>query len=185
VDVDGFERFQQFGVMNFHARRGGGVRLTLAIKNKWSTGWTKAWFYCKVSLHVCSQGGNSVHALRSHISSLRFCMEPPFICPDDDLSDAALVWASKFTGGQDAVEEFVPCGVYPLATDVSFDQVSIAMTPVSKMKIPLPKFVAGRKDDDDINFFWQGLSWMLKELCPVIFARSTMPVLLVYTMEVA
>jgi hypothetical protein len=42
VDVDGFERFQQFGIMNFHERRGGGVRLTTTIKNKWSRGWTKA-----------------------------------------------------------------------------------------------------------------------------------------------
>jgi hypothetical protein len=41
VVVDGFERFQQFGVINFHSRRGGEVTLTPAIKNKWSVGWTK------------------------------------------------------------------------------------------------------------------------------------------------
>jgi hypothetical protein len=37
VSVDGFEIFQQFDVLNFHARRGSGVRLTPAIKNKLST----------------------------------------------------------------------------------------------------------------------------------------------------
>jgi hypothetical protein len=57
VVVDGFEWFQQFGVINFNARQGGEAALILAIKNKWSTGWTKAWFYCMVPLHVCPQGG--------------------------------------------------------------------------------------------------------------------------------
>jgi hypothetical protein len=42
VIVDGFERFQQFGVINLHLRRGGEAALTLAIKNKWLTGWMKA-----------------------------------------------------------------------------------------------------------------------------------------------
>jgi hypothetical protein len=52
VVVDGLEKFQQFGVINFHAKRGGEVGLTPAIKNKWSTRWTKPWFYCKVPMHV-------------------------------------------------------------------------------------------------------------------------------------
>jgi hypothetical protein len=54
VVVDGFERFQQFSVINFHAKRGGEVELTPAIKNKWSTGWMKAWFYCKVPLQAAT-----------------------------------------------------------------------------------------------------------------------------------
>jgi hypothetical protein len=58
VVVDGFEMFQQFGVINFHVRQGGEAGLTPAIKNKWSTRWMKSWFYCKVPLHVCQQGGN-------------------------------------------------------------------------------------------------------------------------------
>jgi hypothetical protein len=40
VIVGDFERFQQFGVINFHARRGGRARMNTAIKNKWCTGWT-------------------------------------------------------------------------------------------------------------------------------------------------
>jgi hypothetical protein len=42
VAVDDFKKFQQFGIINFHAKRGGEVGLTPAIKNKWSTGWMKA-----------------------------------------------------------------------------------------------------------------------------------------------
>jgi hypothetical protein len=37
--------FTQYGCLNFHAKRDGGPKLSLAIKNKWSTGWTKSWFY--------------------------------------------------------------------------------------------------------------------------------------------
>jgi hypothetical protein len=40
----------------------------MAIKNKWSTGWMKAWFYYKVLVNVCSQGGKSMHALCLHMS---------------------------------------------------------------------------------------------------------------------
>jgi dimeric dUTPase (all-alpha-NTP-PPase superfamily) len=36
VDADGVEKYQQFDCINFHARQGIGVKLTLAIKNKWS-----------------------------------------------------------------------------------------------------------------------------------------------------
>jgi hypothetical protein len=40
--VDGFERFQQFGVINFHAWWGSEAALTPAIKNKWSPRRAKA-----------------------------------------------------------------------------------------------------------------------------------------------
>jgi hypothetical protein len=41
VPVDGFDKYQQFGVINFDGKGGGEVGLVLAMKNKWSTGWTK------------------------------------------------------------------------------------------------------------------------------------------------
>jgi hypothetical protein len=43
VEIDGGEKFQQYGCLNFYARRyqGGGAWLTPAIKNKWSSGWTR------------------------------------------------------------------------------------------------------------------------------------------------
>jgi hypothetical protein len=66
IIVDGFDRFQQFRVINFHAMRGGEAGLTPAIKNKWSTRWMKAWFYCKVPLHVCSQGEGNLSTLFIH-----------------------------------------------------------------------------------------------------------------------
>jgi hypothetical protein len=62
--LDGFKKFQQFSVINFHGKRGGEAGLTPATKNKWSAGWTKGWFYCTVPLHPCPRGGGgTVHAL--------------------------------------------------------------------------------------------------------------------------
>jgi hypothetical protein len=49
---------------------------------------------------------------------LDFRKGPPFNSTDDDSGDVAFVSATKFIGGQDAMEEFLACGVYPLATGV-------------------------------------------------------------------
>jgi hypothetical protein len=52
MTFDGAEVLVQFGCINFHAKYygGQGARLTIAVKNKWTRGWTQTWFYCKVSL---------------------------------------------------------------------------------------------------------------------------------------
>jgi hypothetical protein len=106
VPVDGFHKHQQFGVVNFHGKRGGEVGLIPATKNKWSTGWTKAWFYCKVPLHPYPRGGKTVHALHSHMSALNFRMKPISSNTSKDMDDTAFIWASQNIGGRDAVEEF-------------------------------------------------------------------------------
>jgi hypothetical protein len=46
-----------------HAKRDGGPKLSLMIKNKWLAGWTKSWFYCRVPCRQCSGGGKSLYAL--------------------------------------------------------------------------------------------------------------------------
>jgi hypothetical protein len=92
VDVDGVEKYQQFGYINFHARWGIRAKLTLAIKNKWSA-----------IKNTCARKGQ----------------EPPFDCGDDDSGDTAFIRATKFIGGLDIVEEFVAHGMHPLATQYS------------------------------------------------------------------
>jgi hypothetical protein len=81
--------------------------------------------------------------------ALKFHTKPSFNCLDEDLSDGAFVWASKCITGQDAVEEFVSCGVWPLAAGVDFEHVKVGETPVSKLKVPLPRFPLCRQDDED------------------------------------
>jgi hypothetical protein len=73
-------------------------------------------------MHVWEQGGKSVHALHSHMSALKFCTKPSYDCSGKELSDNAFVWASKCIRGRHVVEEFVSCGVQPLAAGVNFDK---------------------------------------------------------------
>jgi hypothetical protein len=51
------------------------------------------------------------------------------------------------------VEEFVACGMHPVATSVGLDKVVTLVTPVSKLRVPLPKFVAVCKDNEDDALF--------------------------------
>jgi hypothetical protein len=77
VGANGGEKYQLFGCINFHGRRGSGLNLTPVIKNKRSAGWMKAWFYGKVPKHLCAQGEKTVHILYSYMCSLEFRTEPP------------------------------------------------------------------------------------------------------------
>jgi hypothetical protein len=155
-DADGGEKYQQFGCINFHAWWGSRAKLTPAIKNKWPVGWMKAWFYCKVPKHIYEQGGKVVHILRSYMCSLEFCTDPP---PpdyaDNNSGNVVFVQATKFIRGRDTVKEFLACHIYPPAAGVGFNRVTTCSTPVSKLKVPLPKFVSIRKDNDenDVQFF--------------------------------
>jgi hypothetical protein len=47
----------------------------------------------------------------------------------------------------------VACGMHPLASGVSFDKGATVVTPVTKLKVSLSKFVVVHKDDeDDVQF---------------------------------
>jgi hypothetical protein len=83
-----------------------------------------------------------MHAPRSQMSGLDFHTEPLIDCSDDDSGDIAFIQATKFVGGRDTMEEFLACGVYSLAANVGFDRVAVGVTPILKLKMPLPKFVA-------------------------------------------
>jgi hypothetical protein len=90
-----------------------------------------------------------VHALCLHMSCLNFRTKPSFNCADDDLSGDAFIWASKYIEGRDVVEEFI----WPLTAGISFEQVKVGVTPVLKRKVPLPRFVVAREDDEDAAEF--------------------------------
>jgi hypothetical protein len=74
-----------------------------------------------------------------------------------DLSNDAFIWASRNVGGRDAMEVFVSCNVWPLPTSVSFEHVKVDSTPISKLKIPLPRFPLCHEDEeDDAHFLVRG-----------------------------
>jgi hypothetical protein len=129
------------------------VELIPATKNKWSTGWRKAWFYCKVPLHPYPHSEKAVHALRSHMRALNFCTKPITSDTAQDLNDDAFVWASQNIEGRDDVEQFLSCEVWPLSAGVNFDHVKVHFTLVSRLKIPLPNFpLCCQGEEDDVWF---------------------------------
>jgi hypothetical protein len=137
------EHVAQYGCLNFHAKRDGGPKVSLAIKSKWAFGWMRSWFYCCVLCWRCSEGGKSVFALHSWMSELDYAVEPEVECSDDDPNDVAFIRVTTTIGGRDAVEEHLACKMYPLAAGFSFRKVPVGMTPVSKVETPLPLFTVG------------------------------------------
>ena len=45
------------------------------------------------------------------------------------------------------------CGVWPSATNVSFEHVKLGFTPVSKLMVPLPRFPLSHKDEEHDTCF--------------------------------
>jgi hypothetical protein len=133
----------QYGCLNFHAKRDGSPKLSLTIKNKWSLGWMKSWFYCRVTCRRSSEGGKSVHALHTQVCELDYAIELEVVCPDNDTNNVAFIQATATIGGHDAVEEYVACKMYLLAVGFGFASVTLGVTPVSKVETPLPLFAVG------------------------------------------
>jgi hypothetical protein len=46
VETPEGDQIAQYGCLNFHAKRDGSPKLSLMIKNKWSSRWTRSRFYC-------------------------------------------------------------------------------------------------------------------------------------------
>jgi hypothetical protein len=113
MNVDGADVQAQYGCINFQVKcyGGHGAKLTLAVKNKWPVGWTRVWFYCKVSLLWSPRPvrSKSVYALRSSMAPLEFSTESSFEYTNDDFGDDAFVRATGLIGGRDAVEEYLAC----------------------------------------------------------------------------
>jgi hypothetical protein len=143
IETQEGDRITQYGCLNFHAKRDGSLKLSLTIKNKWSAGWTKSWFYCRVPCRQSSGGGKSIYALHSQMSELDYAVEPEVECPDNDHNDAAFIRATSTIRGSDIVEEYVACKMYPLAAGFGFESAPLRTTPVSKVETPLPLFVVG------------------------------------------
>jgi hypothetical protein len=119
------DQISQYGCLNFLAKRDGGMKLSLEIKNKWSSGWTRSWFYCCVPYRCCSGGGKRVYALHSRMDELDYAVEPEVECPDNDPNDVAFVRTTVTIRGRDVVEEYTTCKVFPLAASFSFESVPL------------------------------------------------------------
>jgi hypothetical protein len=143
----------QYRCLNFHAKRDGGPKLSLVIKNKWSSGWTGSWFYYHVPCMRCSEGGKSIYALHSWMGKLDYAIEPEVECPDNDPNDVASVRVTVTIGVRHAVEEYIECKIFPLAASFVFESMPLGTTPISKVENPLPLFAVGTIAAEHIDHF--------------------------------
>jgi hypothetical protein len=67
------------------------------------------------------------------MSMMDYTMELEVECPNNNANDATFVCATATIGGRDTVEEFLTCGMYPLASSFSFKDTTICTTAISKV----------------------------------------------------
>jgi hypothetical protein len=98
------------------------VRLTPAARNKWTTGWAKNWFYCKVpSKQKADVPGKGNYPLRSMMTQLEYLTDAPFECGPDDANVVTFTEAATIIGGHDVVQEFLAWGIWPLSEICEFE----------------------------------------------------------------
>jgi hypothetical protein len=150
--LDG-DQIAQYGCLNFHAKRDGSPKLSLAIKNKWLSRWTRSRFYCRVPCRRCSRGGKNVYALHSWMGELDYAIESKVECPDSDPNDAAFVRVTITIRGHDAIVEYMMCKIFSLPTGFGFESVPLGTTLISKVETPLPLFIVGTIAAEHANHF--------------------------------
>jgi hypothetical protein len=115
------------------------VRLTPAVRNKWTSGWDGNWFYCRVPLEQTTDvRGKGLYPLSYTMTPLNYVMEVMFNCGPVDTDVAAFTEAASIIGGCDAVEEFLACGMWPLSENFGF-KVETKETPLSKVVVLMPQ----------------------------------------------
>jgi hypothetical protein len=80
-----------------------------------------------------------MYALHSRMSMLDDMVETEVKCLDSNVNNAAFVRATEMIGGRDAIEEFIKCGTYSLASSFGIRDVT-GTTAVSKVETLLLVF---------------------------------------------
>jgi hypothetical protein len=66
---------------------------------------------------------------------LDFVMKSSFECPNDEAGDAAFVKVTHTIDGQDAVEEYVSCRLFPSSVSFDLGEIADGETPVEEHKV--------------------------------------------------
>jgi hypothetical protein len=90
--------------------------------------------------------------LYSHISALEFLTEPLVYCPNTDAGMSPFIKVACAIGGH----EYLACGQYPLSIGFSLREIADGVTPMLKLKVPLPKFHIAHTEEDEAKFFSEG-----------------------------
>jgi hypothetical protein len=133
----------QFRCITFHpSHYEGRVKLTPAMKHKWSSGWVRNWFYCNVPSQKTNVREKGMYPLWSEMNALDYLTEAPHRCAADDANNlVAFEEAAAIIGGHNAVEEFLTCDIWPLSDGWEF-VVERMDSPLSKVIVPMPKVTA-------------------------------------------
>jgi hypothetical protein len=145
------------------------------IKNKWSSGWTKSWFYSRVPYQWSFEGGKSMHALHSRMSELDYAIEPKAECPNNDPNDAIFIRATGTISGRDAVQEYVACKMYPSVASFGFESVPLRTTPMLRVGTPLPLFAVGNIAVEHIDRVLAEKRWRPRRCWGASGRKNTMP----------
>jgi hypothetical protein len=78
-----------------------------------------------------------VYVLHSYMTDLNFITDPPFYRLDEVVNDAAFVKATCTIGGQDAMEEYMTCGLLLLSVSFGLGEVANGEMSVSKLPVPM------------------------------------------------
>jgi hypothetical protein len=80
-------------------------------------------------------------------------MDPPFHCPDEEVSDAAFVKVTHTIGGRNVVEEYMSCKLFLLLVNFGLGEVTDGETHVSKLSAHMSDFpVAGLPEETNNRF---------------------------------
>jgi hypothetical protein len=99
------------------------VEIVSCAKNKWGN-WWDFWFYV-VPEDIEGVPGLPPSILCSHC----YVAFPQFKLKKGDKGEEALRRAARMSSGRDLVEEFVACGVWPLAHDWDLGEVKLHPMP--------------------------------------------------------
>jgi hypothetical protein len=141
IKLEGSENMlaAQFGCITFHpSHYGGRAKLTPVMKNKWSSGWARNWFCCKVPSQKLNVRGRGAYPLRSEMSALEYWTDATYTCAADDTNLVDFAQAATIIEGHDAVEEFLACDIWPLNDNCEF-LVEMKESPLSKDTVLMPK----------------------------------------------
>jgi hypothetical protein len=62
----------------------------------------------------------------------------------NNAGDMAFVKATCSIGGQDVIEEYMACGLFPLSASFDLGEIADSEMPMSKLALPSPNFPVAR-----------------------------------------
>jgi hypothetical protein len=150
------------------------VKLTLAVRNKWTSGRDSHWFYCTVlSEQFPDIWGKGSYPLRSTMASLDYMNDAPYEYSPEDADVVAFIEATSIISGRDAVEKFLPYSIWPLSDSCDFDVV-MKERPLSKVMVPMPKITPaiGAKETEATFETWISPPAVYGRLAIVVILKS-------------